>query len=69
MWAVEASPQVQNTWYFLPLLIFSIAPFVMGIIFMILYYLYFHPKGIPPANHIQSNFSLSHSVNTSEPQG
>jgi hypothetical protein len=69
MWAVEASPQVQNMWYFMPLLIFSIAPFLMGIVFMILYYLYCHPKGISPANHMQSNFQLPLDINTSEPQG
>lgn len=53
-WASRASPEVENTWYFLPLLIFSIVPFVVGIVFMILYYLYFHPKGISPVNHIES---------------
>jgi hypothetical protein len=36
-WASKASPEVQNTWYFLPLLIFSIVPFIVGIVFMILY--------------------------------
>lgn len=68
MWAVEVYPQVQNTWYFIPLLIFSIVPFLMGIVFMILYYLYFHPKRTSPANHIQSNFPLPHDINTSEHQ-
>jgi len=53
-WASKASPKVQNTWYFLPLLIFSIVPFIVGIVFMILYYLYFHPKGISPVNPIES---------------
>lgn len=52
-WASKASPKVQNTWYFLPLLIFSIVPFIVGIVFMILYYLYFHPKGISPVISIE----------------
>ncbi|KDR18462.1 XK-related protein 6, partial [Zootermopsis nevadensis] len=43
MWAIEAYPQVKNTWYFLPLLIFSTVPFIIGIMFMILYYMYCHP--------------------------
>jgi hypothetical protein len=82
-WASKASPEVQNTWYFLPLLIFSIVPFIVGIVFMILYYLYFHPKGISavihiksptnhiesPTNHIESHVSLAQDTDTSETQG
>jgi hypothetical protein len=71
MWAFEVYPPVQNTWYFIPLLISSIVPFLVGIVFMILYYLYFHPKGICSLNHIQSkcDFPLADDTNTSEPQG
>lgn len=70
MWALEAYPQVQNTWYFLPLLIFSIVPFIIGIVFMILYYLYCHPKQISSTNHIQPNSdsSVANDTNTSEPK-
>jgi len=75
-WASKASPKVQNTWYFLPLLIFSIVPFIVGIVFMILYYLYFHPKGIPPVipiesptNHNESHVSLAQDSDALETQG
>jgi len=74
-WASKASPKVQNTWYFLPMLIFSIVPFVVGIVFMILYYLYFHPKGISPVipiesptNHTESHVSLAEDSATLETQ-
>lgn len=74
-WASKASPKVQNTWYFLPLLIFSIVPFIVGIVFMILYYLYFHPKGISPVipiesptNHTELHVSLAQDSDTSETQ-
>jgi hypothetical protein len=72
-WASMASPKVKNTWYFLPLLIFSIVPFIVGIVFMILYYLYFHPKGISPVipiesptNHNDSHVSLAEDSDTLE---
>jgi XK-related protein. len=75
-WASKASPEVQNTWYFLPLLIFSIVPFIVGIVFMILYYLYCHPKGISPVipvelptYHTESHVSLAQDKDTSETQG
>ena len=73
IWASKASPKHKNTWYFLPLLIFSIVPFIVGIVFMILYYLYFHPKGISPAvpaesptNHNDSHVSLAKCSDASE---
>jgi hypothetical protein len=74
-WASKASPKVKSTWYFLPLLIFCIVPFIVGIVFMILYYIYFHPKGISPVtptesptNHTESRLSLAKDTDTLENQ-
>jgi hypothetical protein len=74
-WASQSSLRVINTWYFLPLLIFSIVPFIVGIVFMILYYLYFHPKGISagtpvesPADHTESRLSLEQDTDNLENQ-
>lgn len=39
-----ASPIARATYYFIPLCILSICPFLLGIIFMIIYYKQFHPN-------------------------
>ncbi|KAJ4428970.1 hypothetical protein ANN_25966 [Periplaneta americana] len=69
MWAVRVPSQLRDTWYFLPLVISSIVPFVIGIIFMILYYLFFHPKGVPSTKHVHTNCDspLTQETNISEP--
>lgn len=43
-WAVTADTRLQNSWYFIPFLIMGIVPFLLGIVFMILYYRFFHPE-------------------------
>lgn len=30
--------------YFYPVLILSVVPFVLGLVFMVIYYAFFHPK-------------------------
>lgn len=44
IWAITGSDY--NQWYYYPLLIGSIAPFFVGIMFMIIYYKFFHPHTI-----------------------
>ncbi|PSN33087.1 hypothetical protein C0J52_21440 [Blattella germanica] len=68
MWAVYVDPSVHNTWYYLPLLIFAIVPFILGIIFMILYYLCFHPGVLPVSvKEMPSNSgSLTRATNASD---
>jgi hypothetical protein len=43
-WALTADSRLQSSWYFIPFLISGIVPFLLGIIFMILYYKFFHPE-------------------------
>ncbi|XP_067005397.1 XK-related protein 6 [Anabrus simplex] len=57
VWATAASPTLRAKWYFYPLLVSCIVPFGLGIGFMVLYYLYFHPSSkrgnlatLPPKN-------------------
>lgn len=44
IWAITADPHLQSSWYFKPFLVSGIVPFLIGIVFMILYYKYFHPE-------------------------
>uniref|UniRef100_A0A1B6CMJ8 XK-related protein n=1 Tax=Clastoptera arizonana TaxID=38151 RepID=A0A1B6CMJ8_9HEMI len=44
IWAHTADPILQKSIYFKPFLISGIVPFLVGIIFMVLYYKYFHPE-------------------------
>lgn len=41
VWAIIGNDQ--NEWYYLLLMIGSITPFFVGIMFMIIYYIFFHP--------------------------
>lgn len=41
IWAITGNDQ--NQWYYYPLMISSTAPFFIGIIFMMIYYKFFHP--------------------------
>ncbi|XP_046684779.1 XK-related protein 7 [Homalodisca vitripennis] len=43
-WAITADDRLQSSWYFVPFLISGIVPFLVGIVFMVLYYKFFHPK-------------------------
>lgn len=42
IWAITGGDQ--NKWYYLLLMIGSTAPFFVGIMFMTIYYLFFHPR-------------------------
>nr|CAD7399532.1 unnamed protein product [Timema poppensis] len=48
LWAGLASDQLKVQWYFIPLICAAITSFVLGIVFMIVYYAYFHPKPLLP---------------------
>lgn len=41
VWAITGKDQ--NEWYFYPLMIGSVVPFFIGIMFMAVYYKFFHP--------------------------
>lgn len=41
IWATMGTDQ--NEWYYYPLVIGSITPFFVGIMFLIIYYKFFHP--------------------------
>ena len=66
-WATKVDPSVYNTWYYLPLLVCSVLSFLLGIMFMLLYYLFFHPR-VPSIKKTQVNSgsSLASAVNVAE---
>lgn len=43
LWSTFISSETRDAWYYYPLLLSSIIPFVIGIIFMLLFYHFFHP--------------------------
>lgn len=43
-WVLTADAGLRSSWYFIPFLISGIVPFLIGIVFMILYYRFFHPE-------------------------
>lgn len=45
-------PEMRNMAYYLGFLIISTVPFVIGIVFMVLYYLFFHPKARMGVNDV-----------------
>ncbi|XP_075238139.1 XK-related protein 6-like isoform X1 [Lycorma delicatula] len=44
IWSVTADDHLKRSWYFVPFIISGIVPFLIGIVFMIVYYKYFHPE-------------------------
>lgn len=46
VWATADNNDLREVWYFYPLLVSCIVPFIIGIGFMILYYQYFHPTSL-----------------------
>lgn len=44
IWSITADSSLTNSWYFVPFIISGIVPFLIGIIFMIIYYKFFHPE-------------------------
>ncbi|CAG9793129.1 unnamed protein product [Diatraea saccharalis] len=44
LWFVYATNDLINTVYFLPLLLLTVIPYVIGLIIMVVYYLFFHPR-------------------------
>ncbi|XP_039297310.1 XK-related protein 6 [Nilaparvata lugens] len=44
IWSLTADEHLRSSWYFIPFIISGIVPFLVGIVFMIIYYKYFHPE-------------------------
>ena len=44
IWFFYANKDIRMSIYFYPILVFSFVPFVLGLIFMLIYYGRFHPK-------------------------
>ncbi|XP_015379531.1 PREDICTED: XK-related protein 4-like [Diuraphis noxia] len=61
IWAITGTDQ--NQWYYYPLIIGSIAPFFVGILFMAIYYKFFHPH-ITYINDISEPYYNTNNVNT-----
>lgn len=55
IYVLWSSEETRQSFYFLPLCIFSIIPFMLGIVFMIIYYTKFHPNIIVRKNIMQHN--------------
>lgn len=60
IWAITGNDQIQ--WYYYPLMAGSIVPFFVGIIFMMIYYKFFHPH--TTFKEHDSISSIKNSVNT-----
>lgn len=61
IWAITGYDQ--NKWYYLLLMIGSVAPFFVGILFMTIYYLFFHPH-ITFKEDIPQQPTLTNDVNS-----
>jgi len=61
IWAITSTDQ--NQWYYYPLMIGSIVPFFVGILFMAIYYKFFHPH-ITYINDISEPYFNTNNVNT-----
>ncbi|CAD0205250.1 unnamed protein product [Chrysodeixis includens] len=44
LWYVYASDDMRSSIYFLPVLAFTVIPYVLGLVVMVIYYRFFHPK-------------------------
>lgn len=44
VWVATATEQLKDTYYYVPIIVLNIVPFIIGIIFMITYYKVFHPS-------------------------
>jgi len=44
VWILNADAALQRTIYYRPIIYLNVVPFVVGIIFMLLYYKVFHPS-------------------------
>lgn len=60
IWAITGNDQ--NQWYYYLLMISSTAPFFIGIIFMMIYYKFFHPH---TTDRVYTPQPCTNNVNTS----
>lgn len=59
LWSVWGKPESTEFWWFVPLLVITFIMFILGIILMLLYYIFCHPKiGLIS----KSKYESSHSV-------
>lgn len=61
IWATMGTDQYQ--WYYYPLMIGSITPFFIGIMFLIIYYKFFHPH-VTHKEDITEPYRTTNNVNT-----
>lgn len=63
-----STDDVKNENYFLPLCILAIVPFIVGIAFMILYYLWFHPNVVSRRKYNKETELRSMAASKASPQ-
>jgi hypothetical protein len=61
IWATMGTDQ--NQWYYYPLVIGSIIPFFIGIMFLIIYYKFFHPH-ITHKEDTAESYRTTNNINT-----
>lgn len=64
LWSLTADSNIRHSWYYVPLIISSIVPFLIGIVFMVIYYKYFHPQ---TAQKIHLPFCCTFQPNVASP--
>lgn len=59
MWVIFADDNLRSRYYYVPIIVVNILSFILGIVFMIIYYKIFHPsKGLKNRNKMNNSVTV-----------
>ncbi|XP_072948062.1 XK-related protein 6 [Epargyreus clarus] len=59
IWYFYVSDEMRSSLYFYPVLVLSTVPYVIGLVFMVLYYSFFHPKVSKRVSDVEISFKVN----------